>query len=92
MANITVTSTTNTLVVDFGTYSTLIGTEKAVYRKDHIVYIKKVSNRIFIYIEHELEWIVSADGNNGSYIVDSIEGVTPSDTSDLYTKISNLLT
>lgn len=90
MANITVTSTTNTLQVDFGDYYPLAYQfQKGTWKKDHIQSIQ-LDSGVYISIDDERLWVVSYDGSNG-FQIDSVDGVIPTSDLDLYNKLIALI-
>lgn len=87
MANIVITSTTNTIKVDFGTYSSVLdGQEAGCYQKADID-IYRFSDRVRCVVKGEKEWSVVYAALTGCFIIDSIDGASPSSNSDLYTKL-----
>ena len=93
MANITITSSTNAISVDFGVYATMFETKKQTWRKNAISNFRLNYNesKIFAQILYEKEWMVSYDGSAGTLQIDSINGVAPSSNSDLYDKLIALI-
>lgn len=92
MANLVVTSTTNSILVDFGVLSTSAGIEKGAWRKDRITFRLALSSAyIDVIVVGEPAWAVSWNGSSGTLQIDSVDGVAPASNSDLYTKLSALL-
>ena len=92
MANITVTSTTNSISVEFNDYSSSLGTSKSTWNKTRITFGLKHSNSfVQVLVLGEPNWAVSYDGSAGTLQIDSVNGVSPSSNSDLYTKLIALL-
>ena len=92
MANIVVTSSTNSIKVVFNTYASAIGIEKGSWSKDYIRFNLKASNAFVEALIHgETGWAVSFDGSTGTFQVDSIDGVAPTSNSDLYDKLIALI-
>lgn len=89
MANLVVTSTTNSILVDFGAFP--IGTmTKGVWRKNSIDSFCLTSDRIIIFtLEGSFE--VCQASTTGALIIDSVDGAAPSSLADLYTKLSALI-
>jgi hypothetical protein len=92
MANIVITSTTNSIKVDFGVLGTGNLPKKGAWEKDKIIKIELLPSDAFVKITNlgENEWQVSYDGNNGMQI-DSVDGVAPTSNSDLYDKLIALI-
>lgn len=93
MANIVITSTTNLIKVDFGVYASVVGCSTGAWRKDKIHDIKLDNNGTCIYIEtlNQAKWSLSVSQMDNCMIIDSIDGVSPSNASDLYNKLVTLL-
>lgn len=91
MANIVIVSTTNSIKVNFNDYSTMLGMTDGTWRKDHLVSIIKMTNNIAIDIQGQPDWSITHDGSNGTFQVDSIDGVAPTSNSDLYDKLIALI-
>lgn len=91
MANITITTTTNSIKVDFGDYyPQQIEYSKGVWAKNKIVAIE-LNTYVHISLIGERDWLVSYDGAGQSVKIDSVDGVAPVDNADLYTKLVDLL-
>ena len=91
MANIVITSTTNTIKVEFNTYSSVLdGQEAGCYQKRDIDFYR-FSDRVRCIVKGEKEWSVSYNSVSGCFIIDSIDGSAPSSNSDLYTKLIALI-
>lgn len=92
MANLVVTSTTNTIQVSFNDYyPDTYEFSKGTWRKDHLQTIQ-LNSVIHINIEGELPWLVSHNGSGGSFQIDSVNGVAPASLSDLYDKLVAMIT
>jgi hypothetical protein len=91
MANIVVTTTTGSILVDFGVYSTPLGMSKGVWRKDTLININLRTDGVLVDIEGQSDWLVSFDGKVGTFQIDSIDGVAPTSDSDLFDKLKALL-
>lgn len=90
MPNITVTSTTNAIKVDFGDYYPTLQFSKATFDKKHIESIK-LDSSVQINMDKEISWLVTYDGASGTYQVDSVDSVAPTSNTDLYNKLSALI-
>lgn len=93
MANLIVTSTTNTIAVDFGVYSTPVGISKGTWSKDKIIKIILADSDEYVEIDvaNSGIWnlVFEASGNN--MIVDTVAGGSPSSNADLYAKLIALI-
>lgn len=92
MANLVITSTTNSISVDFGVLGVAPYPKKGTWNKNEIVQISLQPSDTFVKVINigDPEWQVSYDGNNGLQ-VDSVAGVAPTSNSDLYTKLVALI-
>lgn len=99
MANIVMTSTTNTIKCDNGVYSGLNGAlgiiqKKATFRKDDIFRISLDPSELYVEVQFKSKvnyFILSYNGAAGTLQVDSIDGVAPTSNDDLYNKLIALL-
>ena len=92
MANIVVTSTTNTILVDFGVYSTSLGISKAVWQKVDVRFELKDGNTfVNVLVNQKPSFAVSFDGSTNTLQVDTVGGVAPTSNSDLYDKLTTLI-
>jgi len=101
MAYITVTSTTNQVIIDTGVYggmSTAFGPlpNKATMPKGHFK-IQYFSNVTYPYIEllvingtNIRVWSFNLDGSGGVFRIESVAGIIPTDMNDLWTKVAAL--
>lgn len=97
MANIVVTSTTNSILVDFGDYA---GTDMPTvgiipnhrtYQK-HNIEFRTVGGVVQALLLHDgKEFPVSYDGATGTLQIDEVNSSAPSSDSDLYTKLIALI-
>lgn len=92
MANITITSSTNLLKVDLGTYATAFGVEKEYWHK-HSIHFKLVAGSTFIKAgeDNGTDIALSYNATANAYIVDSVDGVAPTSNSHLYSLLEALL-
>jgi len=91
MANIIVTSTTNTIDVDFGDYSSLLDNLlEGCYQKREIKFYR-FSDRVVAISHQEKNWNLCYTATTGCFIIDSIDGVAPTSNSDLYDKLIALI-
>jgi hypothetical protein len=99
MANIVMTSTTNTVKCDNGIYA---GTQNALglvmkkvaFRKDEIFRIGLAPSDAYVIVEFKSKtsfFLLNFDGATGAMQVDSIDAVAPTSNSDLYDKLVTLL-
>jgi len=90
MANIVVTSTTNSIKVDFGVLNTFA--DKGVWRKEEVsFYLKTGASFIIVKVHNDTPFAVSWDGSTGTLQIDSVGGVAPTSNSDLYDKLIALI-
>lgn len=92
MANIIITSTTNSIKVDFGALGLNPLPKKGTWAKSKIISISLTPSDAFVKasILGEQEWQLSWDGTNGMQI-DSVNAVAPTSNSDLYDKLIALI-
>lgn len=92
MANIIVTSSINSIEVDFGAYSSSLVMAKAVWRKNDVHFnLKYSSANVDAVVYNANAFAITFDGSTGTLQVDSVDGVSPSSNSDLYDKLIALL-
>lgn len=94
MANIVITSTTNTLKIVFNTLASSAGLEKGTWRKDKIINFTLAKSDEYVQadiVEGE-SWNMAYSASGGNMVVDSIDAVSPSSNSDLYDKLIALVT
>jgi hypothetical protein len=92
MANIVVTSTTNSIKVDFGALDSVVGLSKGVWRKEEVSFFLKQSNAfIMVKVHNDTPFAVSWDGSSDTLQIDSVGGVSPTSNSDLYDKLIALI-
>ena len=97
MANIVITKTGNIVDVDFGIYAVSNGLDgrKATYKVDDIsiVWLEKDDSIVNVKMKDAItttHWLLSFDGANRTFQVDTIDGVAPTNNVDLYNKINAL--
>jgi hypothetical protein len=91
MANIVVTTTTGSILVDFGVYSTPLGMSKGAWHKETLINVNLRTDGILVDIAGQPDWMVSFDGKVGTFQIDSVDGVAPTSDSDLFDKLKALL-
>jgi hypothetical protein len=91
MANLTVITTTGSILVDFGTYSTPLGISKGVWHKETLINVNLRTDGVLVDIAGQPDWLVSFDGKVGTFQIDSVDGVAPTSDSDLFDKLKALL-
>jgi hypothetical protein len=93
MANLVITSTTNTINVSFNDLSVPVGIKKGCWNKTRITFNLAPSDLIVkVLVIGESSWAISFDGSSGTLPVDSVNGVAPTSNSDLYDKLVALIT
>jgi len=97
MANVVITSAANYIDVDFGIYavSNSVDGRRATYKKEDIsiIWLEKDDSFIDLKMKDAITtdlWRLSFDGVEGSFMIDSIDGVAPTDNIDLYNKLNAL--
>jgi hypothetical protein len=92
MANLVITSTTNSIKVDFGVLATSANMKKGVWNKNRITFeLALLDAHVNVLVIGEPSWGVSFDGSSGTLQIDSIDGVSPTSNSDLYDKLIALI-
>ncbi len=98
MAYITVVSTANSIIVDFGVYSgnsasSGVIPNKRIFQKNNVVFSLLNNNEYIeaVTIYNNLTFPITFNGATGTFKVDSINGVAPNDNSDLYYKLIELI-
>jgi hypothetical protein len=87
MANIVVTSTTNSIKVEFNDYSTILNMAKGTWGKGYIQSVLLRTDGVLVDLLGQPDWLVSFDGSVGTFQIDTIDGVAPTSNSDLYDKL-----
>ena len=94
MANVVITAvpTKTYFKVDFGIYSPYIGYSHLFFWKDDLELVKLGSNDEVLVIMKGIgePWILSFDGLEGTFTVDTVLTVAPLSNSDLADKIANI--
>ena len=90
MANLTITSTTNSIKVDFGVYSSG-GISKGTWRKDKIQLFRLLTDDTIQVLTNEDKFLLVYSSHEFALIVDSVDGIAPTSVSDLYDKLSALV-
>ena len=93
MANVVITSTTNSIKVDLGVYAAAFGYSKVTISKDKLIDIKLQSDDNFVeaVVIDEGKWTVSFNAVTNALVVDSVDAVAPTSNDDLYTKLIALI-
>jgi len=94
MANIVVTSTANSIEVDFGVYAGGSIPKKRTYNKDKtILFFSLEPSDAFVSAisEGSAQWNLAYTATTNCFIVDSVAGAAPSSNSDLYDKLKALI-
>ena len=98
MAKIEITRIGNSVVVEFNDYAVFTGVEKRSYDCRDIVELERPNDEDCLVVmmrdAHEgNKWVVTYDSTyegDQYFIVDSVDGVEPTDNNDLFTKINAL--
>jgi hypothetical protein len=89
MSNLTVTSTTNSILVDFG--DTPLGNiANGVWRKASIFSFRLTSDRVVV-IAADGAFEVADTAAAGVLVVDSIDAAAPASLDDLYARLAALI-
>ena len=100
MANIVMTSTTNSIKIDNGVYSgvnSALGViqKKVTFRKDEAFRFSLTPDESSVIVLFKSRpngyFVLSFNGATGTLQVDSIDGVAPTSNSDLYDKLIALI-
>lgn len=92
MANLVITSTTNTVSVEFNDYTTSSGIKKGIWHKERIIFQLMPSDAfVKVLVLNEASWSVSFNGSTGTLQIDTVDTVAPVSNSDLYIKLVALL-
>ena len=91
MANIQLTTTTNSIKVDFGVYSSGLSISKGSWRKDEVASITLNDNHVYMQMKDGIEWPLNYDAQSKGFTVDTVDAVAPTGLSDLYTKLSAMV-
>jgi hypothetical protein len=98
MANIVITSSGNSIIVDFGVYSNLavVDGRKAAYRVTDvsIIWLEKDDSIVNVIMKDAIttkHWQVSYSPEAEVFVVDTVDGVSPTDNIDLFNKLTALM-
>lgn len=94
MANIVVTSTANSIKVDFGAYAGGDIPKKRTYNLRKTIFfvsLEPSDAKVTVLSEGSPMWHLAYTATTGCFIVDSVNGAAPSSNSDLYDKIEALI-
>lgn len=87
MANIVITTTTNSVKVDFGVYASDLSISEGTWNKDEVGSITLNDNHVYMQMKGGVEWALNYDIQSKGFIVDSIDGTAPTNLADLYAKL-----
>ena len=94
MANVVVTSTTNSIKVDFGVYAGGAIPKKRTYNIGKTIFymsLEPSDAMVTVLSEGSPQWNLAYTATTDCFIVDSINGSAPSSNSDLYDKLIALI-
>lgn len=92
MANVTITSTTNLIIFDSGAYQAQVINQKRARPKSSIHQVSLSPDYVEFQVEEYRIFRLHYTTNSyGAAIVDSINGVAPTDLEDLFNKFTTLL-
>lgn len=90
MANIVITTTTNSIIFDFGVLYTRVGYRKSAFSKDCICSVQLDGNSEYVRMAFKSGEVLNLTYNTG-LIVDSVSASAPSSNSDLQDKLMALI-
>ena len=90
MTNIVITSTTNTIAINFNDLSGDVNCNLGVWRKESIIFIKKRSDRVEVKCKANY-YFFAYNSLSDTLRIDSIAGVSVSSNNDLFTKLIALI-
>ena len=93
MPNVVVTSTANSIKVDFGDYAAAVGFKKGCWSKGSIVNFELASGNEYVTALSlgGPRWNLVYQASGVNLIVDTVAGVAPTSNDDLYTKLIALI-
>lgn len=93
MANIVITSTTNSIKIVFNTYTsnTLIPEKSCWHKSSTYFTLCNGSSCVAASEDNGMDIDLSWNGSTGTMQVDSVDGVAPTSNSDLYDKLIALI-
>ena len=97
MANLVVTSDANCVIVEWNDMSIYVDFKnKGYFKRSHLVTVLEDKNMNYVSVtldtlDRQPNWYVSIDGANGSLIIDSVDGVIPTDNEHLAELIADLI-
>lgn len=96
MANITVSTTGNSIVIVFNDYSTIVSATKKSYLITDIVEVELDTDVVVVVMRGAnsiKKWYLTYDNTytgNDYFIIDTVNGVAPTSESDLFDKLTAL--
>ena len=92
MSNVIITSSVNLINVDFGIYSSFVGYKKGLFQKRKIS-IQLISDLSFVRVENSNgeHWAISYIQSGESLIVESVDGIAPTDNENLFYLLADLI-
>ena len=92
MSNVIITSSANIIIVDFGIYSSFVGYKKGLFQKRKIS-IQLISDLSFVRVENSNgeHWAISYIQSGESLIVESVDGIAPTDNENLFDLLTDLM-
>lgn len=93
MPNIVVTSTANSIKVDFGDYASSVGFKKGTWNKSEIVAFELAASDAYVTAIPTVgpRWNLVYQSSGQNLIVDTVAGAAPTSNSDLYDKLIALI-
>ena len=92
MANVIITSSANIIIVDFGVYFNAVGYKKATFQKKSISF-QLTDDELFVRAEDASgnHWAVSYNIYGESLVIDSVDGIAPTDNENLFDLLTDLI-
>lgn len=92
MANVVVTSSTKYVKVVFNDYAGAVNMTQGYFSKEHLAEVRALdSGTVSVRLDDGSIFTISTDGVQNSLLIDSVDGVTPTDNDDLCDKIATLM-
>lgn len=100
MANIIITKTGTRVDVDFGHYwrgsatpyaNANVNAEKSSYQSTNVQEVWKENDRVFVRMDNMRDWSLGVTQGADNLVIDSVDGVVPTDTAHLFTLIKGLM-
>ena len=92
MANITIKTNYDTVSIVFGNFATAVNVTRSEWRKDALISVFQQPNGVVVIRTiYKQDYPFSVDGVASSLVVDSVDGVAPTDSNHLYDMVSGVV-